>query len=88
MVLGLLMAMLVVGPMTPRAPAPARARVTWYEDAHDPCAGMEIWEWRHCQPRVVNLGTWEMVPQDYKPSEAKMPADPKDWGEYPTEKSP
>lgn len=36
-------------------------KVEWYDARKDPCYWMEEAEWRACQPRVINLGTWDPV---------------------------
>lgn len=48
-----------------------------------PCLGMETAEWRACQPKVINLGTWDPRPLDITWTD--YPA-PEKYGEYATEK--
>ena len=52
----------------------------------DRCAGLEAGDWHRCQPRVINLGSWDPRPSP-KDWQYSIPlSDPKEWGEYPTEK--
>ncbi len=64
-------------------------RESFPEQDETRCAGLPEVEWRKCQPRMVNLGTWdvrpspEQWPYNYT---AGQPTVPEAWGTYETEK--
>lgn len=57
-----------------------------YNPDTDKCLGKEGWEWRVCQPRVINLGPWDVRPAPKDWPENKALDEPKSWPEYDTEK--
>lgn len=57
-----------------------------YRQETDPCAGLESGEWHRCQPRMINLGKWDVRPNADRWSTSVKIDDPKAWGEYPAEK--
>lgn len=77
-----LIALAMLASPTPTPYTPSRD----YNPDTDPCAGLEAGEWHRCQPRVVNLGKWDVRPAADKWPESVKVDEPKAWGEYPTEK--
>lgn len=56
------------------------------EELAERCAGLPEVEWRKCQPRVINLGSFDARPAPGDWSYNNFPSAPPDFGTYPTEK--
>lgn len=50
------------------------------------CAGLPEVEWRRCQPRMINLGSWEARPSPDEWDKNAYQSPPSEFGTYATEK--